>query len=247
MERTAWWRRPGWRGGSIVLCVLALSACLPFPMPSTVSRDEGPGLEPAPLNEPTPSELLDCVSGHLVERRADLRLAEAGPVWAALPAAPEQDISIEALLADPGACQAMEAQRVDYLVTVQHVQASGSKRGGILTVLYGMPHGPAWRFGYADHGLLAIVYRATGEVCERVHVKARARAGAAVIGPFLPGPFLIVFPVGDPASKACEALGEALSEAIPPSEAGAPGTVLVFEAGPPPETLSPWPEEQAEN
>jgi len=244
-KRVAWLEPYRLRGLLLVGLALATSSCVPIPYPSTVRVDEPSAIQPATLSEPAPSEILACVGRSLAEGRADVRIAEAGPVWNALSSDSKEPISIGAMLADEGACGQMESDRIDYLITVQHAQGYGATQGGINAVVYGMPHGPVWGFGHVDHGMLAVVYKPTGEVCARVRATARERAGLANIGPLLPGPWLIVFPVGDPSQKACGALGEALSETLPASADGASVSVVLFEAGPPPDpTLSPWPGEQ---
>ena len=105
----AWRESRRLRGSQIAGLVWATSSCVPIPSPSTVRVDEPPAIEPARLNAPASSEVLACVGRSLVEERADVRLVEAGPVWSALGADSQEDISIEAMLADEGACGQMES------------------------------------------------------------------------------------------------------------------------------------------
>ena len=213
-----------------------------IPNPSSVSVDEPSSIEPVEINPPGSSEVLSCVGRHLLEERPDVRIGEAESIWRRLDVESRQHMSTETMPTDERACEAMEAGQVDYLITVQHVRSAGRKQGGINAVVYGMPHGPVWAFGHVDHSMIAIVTSPESGLCETVRVTARERAGVANIGPFLPGPWLIVIPVGDPTDKACKALGEALGLAIPVSDDEGTTAVVLFEAGPPPEEgLSSWP------
>ena len=207
-----------------------LMGCLPIPVPIGVTNDQPEAFRPAPLKPPESSELLACVEGSMVKKRPDIRIADARALYGAIALTPEGGLSIDSLVNDVGARAELARQKIDFVVSVQReVEDLGKWEAGSMTAVYGMPHGPDAGFDRVDHHLLAVVRTTAAEHREELGTTAHHRKGIFG-GPFLPGPWFVVIPVGDPGSRACKALGKSLAEALPEADPDGSVSLALFEA-----------------
>jgi hypothetical protein len=211
----------------LVSLILLSTGCVPIPIPIRVSNEESPPSQFAPLKPPKSNELLACLVGTLTKERADVQIADANSVWEALTSVPERGVSIDSLLDDRFVRAQLAEQRVDYMIAVQRDETDSEKRGwGTGGYMYGSPVGFGAGLVGVDHHLSAVVHATAGEFRDEAAVTAHEREGG--FG-FYPIGWFMLFPIGDPESRACKALGLSLAEVIPTSDAGGSVSVILFE------------------
>jgi len=151
----------------------------------------------------------------------------------------EIDPTIDELASDEGVRAHLAEYEVAYLISIQRREEElPMTEVGALTEIYGMPHGPCAGFVRQDHHLFAVIRAPEREFRDEAGATAHVRAGIFG-GPFLPGPWFLVVPAGDPERRACKVLADALAEAIPEPYEGGTVSVILFEAEAPGAAVEP--------